>query len=371
MNKFNINQKSLIGILSSMQPICNKRTTLDITESILFQIMQKELILKSTDLEISLQSSLTIDSTVDEPVAFLISGRRIFDLVKELEGDIEFLIHENYVELKTAGVELQLNIRSAEDFPLFPERIENLMQVESEFLLSLINKVSFVIPNNHSNVALNGVLIDCSESGVTLVATDGHCLAEVKTTKYTLAEPKKWLLPKRAVLELKKILESTEEKNIFFGTCSNQLVLSGTSFNFFTKLIADSFPEYKNIMEMDGFVPAKVDRGSFSKTLKRSSCLLAGQFLSTNFSFKPGNVDIEMQNKDVGKLEESVELREFKGKKVDSRFYSPYILNGIQAIGETDIQMFIKSKTKPLIFESEKKDYKFTYLIMPVSATQN
>jgi len=48
-NRFVVKQKPLLSILSSMQPICTKRTTLEATATILFQIGHKELILKSTD----------------------------------------------------------------------------------------------------------------------------------------------------------------------------------------------------------------------------------------------------------------------------------------------------------------------------------
>jgi len=366
---FKVDQKSLVGMLSSMQPICSKKTTLDVTESIFFQVMPRELILKSTDLEISLQSSVPIESNLEETTTFLISGKRIFELVKEIEGDIEFILADTHLRLKAQGVDLQLNIRSAEDFPPFPERIENLMQIESSFLLRLIGKVCFVIPNNHSNNALNGVLFECNNKVLTLVATDGHSLAEITTEKYTLPEEKKWLLPKRAVLELKKILEGSDSENLFLGICSNQLVFSGAHFNFFTKLIVDPFPQYKPVLEKEGFIPATVAKGAFVKTLKRSNCLLAGQFLSTNFIFKPGVLDISLHNKEVGKLKESIDLDTFDGEKIESRFYSPYLLNGLQAFSESSIQFFIKNKNKPIIFESKQDDHTMIYLVMPVSAT--
>jgi len=366
---FKVDQKSLVGMLSSMQPICSKKTSLDVTESILFQVMPRELILKSTDLEISLQSSIPIESNLDEATTFLISGKRIFELVKEIEGDIEFILAASHLRLKARGVDLQLNIRSAEDFPPFPERIENLMQVESAFLLQLLTKVSFVIPHNHSNNALNGVLFECNDKVMTLVATDGHSLAEITTEKYTLPEGKKWLLPKRAVLELKKILEGSDSENLFLGTCSSQLVFSGAHFNFFTKLIVDPFPQYKPVLDREGFLPATVAKGALVKTLKRSNCLLAGQFLSTSFIFKPGTIDISLHNKEVGKLKESVLLDKFDGEAIESKFYSPYILNGLQALPESDIQFYIKNKTKPIIFESKHEEFNMLYLVMPVSAT--
>jgi len=369
-NSFKVDQKVLVGLLSSMQPICSKRTTLDVTESILFQIMPRELILKSTDLEISLQSSVSIESNLEETATFLISGKRIFELVKEIEGEIEFILAESHLRLKAQGVDLQLNIRPSQDFPPFPERIENLMQVDSSFLLSMIGKVSFVVPHNHSNNALNGVLFECNEKEMSMVATDGHCLSLVRTDKYKLADPKKWLLPKRAVLELKKVLESSSEtENLFLGTCSSQLVFSGAHFNFFTKLIVDPFPQYKPVMDKEGFLPAKVIKSSLIKTLKRSNCLLAGQFLSTNFTFKPGSLAISLHNKEVGKLKESVNLDKFEGEPVESRFYSPYLLSGLQAFIEDEVSFFIKNKAKPIIFEAEEKDYHLTYLVMPVSAS--
>ena len=145
-NKFIVEQKSLLAILSSMQPICTKRTTLDATSTILFQVGHKELVLKGTDLEISLQSSYALkDSDVTEPRSFLVSGRRIFDLVKELEADITFCLDDQQLRLTSGAVNLALNIKDPADFPPFPERIENLMQIDSPFLLDMLNKVAFLI----------------------------------------------------------------------------------------------------------------------------------------------------------------------------------------------------------------------------------
>ena len=152
---FTAPQKELISLLSSMQPICNKRTTLDVTESILFQINARELTLKATDLEISLQTTMLIDSDAMESGTFLVSGKRIFELVKEMEGDISFVIDDTSVSIKDGAVDLSLNIKAADEFPPFPERIENLMEMESPFFLGLLDKVAFLIPQNNANPALN------------------------------------------------------------------------------------------------------------------------------------------------------------------------------------------------------------------------
>src|SRR5205085_11014479 len=112
-----------------------KRTTLEITSYILFHVWYKELVLKSTDLEISLQSNCPLlKSDIEEPISFLVHGRRIFDIVKELDGDIVCLLQNNQLALEANSVQLTLNIKDAQEFPPFPERIENLMQLDTALL---------------------------------------------------------------------------------------------------------------------------------------------------------------------------------------------------------------------------------------------
>jgi DNA polymerase III subunit beta len=371
-NKFIVEQKPFLSLLAAMQPICTKRTTLDATTYIMFAVGHKELVLKSTDLEISLQSSYLVkNSTIDQPCSFLVSGRRIFDLVKELDGDISFIFDNNQLTLQAGPVDLALNIKDAQEFPPFPERIENLMQLNALFLMEMLDKVAFLIPQNNANQALNGLYLEISDTEFKMTTTDGHCLAQVSTNKYTLPENKKWLLPRRAIFEVKKILESAPDGSIFLGICGNQLVFSGESFNFFTKLLADPFPQYAPILNKEGFIGATVDRSQLVKTLRRSSCLLSGQFIATNFGFEPERLQVSMQNKEVGKLQEALPLHEFQGAKLDVRFYAPYLLSGLQAFSDDKIQFFLKNSSRPIIFETNTEQSHLTYLVMPVSPTSN
>ncbi|HSC24854.1 MAG TPA: DNA polymerase III subunit beta [Candidatus Babeliales bacterium] len=374
-NTFIVEQKPLLSILSSMQPICTKRTTLDATTTILFHVGHKELVLKSTDLEISLQASYLLkECDIDEPRLFLVSGRRLFDLVKELEGDITFILDDTSLLVKAGLVNVVLNIQNAQNFPPFPERIENLMQLSASFLLELLNKVSFLIPQNNANSSLNGLFLEISESELKMTASDGHCLAQVQTSVYTLEDPHQWLLPRRAIFEVKKILESSSDTTVFLGLCGNQLVFSGESFNFFSKLLVNVFPAYETILNKKDFIPARVERSHFIKTLRRSSCLLSGQFIATNFAFGSEKLKVSLHNKEVGTLEEEVPLFDFTGAECDIRFYAPYLLNGLQVFPDEQIQFYLQGKSKPIIFDaynkSEGNEYAMFYLVMPVAQAQ-
>lgn len=370
-NTFIVDQKLLFSILLSMQPICTKRTALDATSSILFQVGHKELVLKSTDLEISLQASCQlIESNVDKNCSFLVPGRRIFEVVKELEGPISCILTGTQLSLQAGDVFLSLNVKEAQEFPPFPERIENLMHIDASLLLKMVESVGFLIPQNNGNPALNGLLVELTPEFLKMTTTDGHSLAQASTTKTQFKESRTWLLPRRAIFELKKILETVEDKTLFLGMCGNQLVFSGELFNFFTKILVDQFPDYRAILSKDEFVPAKVDRSRFLKTLRRSACLLlANQFVPTKFSFTHGSVRVSMTNKEVGTLDEQVPVSGAEHKQVIMYLYTPFLLHGIQAFHDNDLMFYVKSGVTPIFFESHTDDFSMTYLVMPVSPT--
>ena len=202
-----------------------------------------------------------------------------------------------------------------------------------------------------------------------MTTTDGHCLAQVRTDKTHFHEPKTWLLPRRAIFELKKILETVQDTTLFLGICGNQLVFSGELFNFFTRLLADQFPNYRTILDKSTFEKATIERSRFIKTLKRSVCLLSNQFVATTFAFSDALVHVTMKNKEVGSLDEHVSFIGSKKTHMDIRFYAPYLLNGIQAFHDDSLTFFLKNSTKPIIFESQADGYAITYLVMPVSPT--
>lgn len=368
-----VEQKQLLSILSSMQPICTKRTSLDSTSFILFHVGYREVVLKSTDLEVSLQSNCGIvKNTSDSEVQFLVSGKRIFDLVKELEGDISCTISNTQLHLHANDVRVSLNLKDPEDFPSFPERIENIMQLEAELLVEMINRVAFVIPQNHANASLNGLYWELSSDKMTMTATDGHCLAQVNSHRYRSDEPRRWLLPRRAIFELKKIIETSGAKNLFLGLCGNQIVFSGDSFNFFTKLLNDAFPQYASILNKEGFVSAAIDRARLIKTLRRATCFLSGNLIqATSFFFNNAVLTVNMENKEIGKLEEEIPLNTSVENQTMLYFYAPYLLNGLQVFSGDALSFHLKSNAMPIMFEQKESGYELLYLVMPIVPQRN
>lgn len=366
---FTIEQKQLIAILSASLPICTKRTTIESTASLLLHVRSRELIVKCTDLEVALQISHTLDQEPStDPISVLISCKRLHDIVKELEGSIQLTIESHAITLISGSGSITLHTADASQFPPFPERIENLMHIDSARCMELIRTVSMIIPAHHTNSALTGLLWEIGPEGLTMTTTDGHCLAHVKDPSLTLSESRSWLVPRRAVLELQKIVETMRESVLFIGLCGKQLVISGESFNFFTKLLSGTFPQYAPVLDHTQFYPARVQRPALLKTVRRAATLLSGQFIAAQFSFMPTRITVQLMNKDVGTLHEEIPLEGFSGEACETRLYAPYVLNGLTGFELDHITMYVHSPLKPVMFAAERPSgISHMYLVMPVA----
>ena len=53
------------------------------------------------------------------------------------------------------------------------------MQLELRHFFDMLDKAAFLIPQNNSNPALNGLLLEVSNKEFKMTATDGHCLVQV------------------------------------------------------------------------------------------------------------------------------------------------------------------------------------------------
>ncbi|MBN2267199.1 MAG: DNA polymerase III subunit beta [Candidatus Babeliaceae bacterium] len=372
-NHFYIEKKNIVPLLSAFQPLCTKRTTLDITAHILVQSSNRELVLKGTDLEVSLQASCAVtESKTTTTESFLVPGRRMFESIKEMEGGITCALVDNQLVLQSDGADLRLNIKNPDEFPPFPERIENLMHLHASDFLAMLDHTMFLIPQNNSNPALNGLLLELSPEGLRLTATDGHSLINLQTDKYQYEKPLSWLLPRRAIFELKKLVESTSCQTLFVGTCDGQVVFSGELFNFFTRLIAQPFPDYRPVMDCSNFFEGNVDRSQLLRALRRAACLLSGNFLATRFLFTHEDLRIRMENKGVGTLDERIPVTIANLEEdQEVRFYAPYLIDGLQVFSQQRLKFFIKNSTRPIMCETQENGCTIRYLVMPVAPQSN
>ena len=386
---FFVDQKPLAAILALVQNICNKKVALEATANVFFQISDaQEVIIRATDLDISLQFSLPAKVVVATEVSsFLVNAKRLYDFVKELTSLVKFsydgttlsINYGNDEEALDPNFHLSLLTTDPATFPVFPERIENVTSLDANFLQYALEKTSPLIPSSNPNPALNCLLLDFDTTGLDIVSTDGHSLACVRNPNYSLSQAHSWMLPKKSVLEFKKIIDSflqaqfsssaatAEPQELFLGLCKGQVVFSGPNFNFFSRLIADPFPNYKALLNFTDFHKGQLMLPVLTTILRRVGYLLAGRFLPASLAFDQGRLQISLSNPDSGEFSEAMSFVASKHFTFTLKFYTPYLLAACAALGQQEADFFIKSATQPLVFIQEKQEITFTYLVMPMA----
>lgn len=378
---FSLDQQLLSTALSLVQNICSRKTALDATNDVLFVVNEAhEVVLRVTDLEICLQFVLPAFVVVREQTSFLVNAKRLFDFVKDLSLQVKFSydgsrLFVNYGDdLLQEDPNFHLSLLTADPstFPSFPERIENIFNLDANFLQFALEKTTSLIPQSAANSAINGLFVEFDEKGASFVSTNGHSLILINNQNFKASQRFSWTLPRKSALELKKLVDALcadslnqSTPTLFFGVCSGYLVVSGENFTFFTRLIAEPFPNYKAALNYSEFSKGKLSFSNLVPVLRRVGYLLSGKFLPANFAFANSRLKISFSNPDSGSFSESIAFCELGKFDVAASFYSPYLLSAASAFENNEVDFFV-NQSSPIFFTHDFELGSLLYLIMPV-----
>ena len=193
------------------------------------------------ELEISASSRIKSSSEV----TFTIYAKDLIDIVRKLpdKTQIKFKIEENKVYLNANKNTFELNTFNHLDFPALPKtQNTSIIKIKQEALKELIENTSFSMGNQDIRAYLNGLYFELNTDSLTVVATDGHRLSigEVSQTN-NLDEKKTVILPRKAVLELTKLLNKSSQDVAEIHLSDNYFSLIDSNTKIISRLIAVSY----------------------------------------------------------------------------------------------------------------------------------
>ncbi len=95
---------------------------------------------------------------------------------------------------------------------------------------------------------LNGLFLNSEGKEITAVATDGHRLAVSEEKLSTAAEPFTAIIPRKCILEIKRILmddKDNKAKLVNFSCNNKKIAFKIGQHTVTSKLIEGNYPEYK------------------------------------------------------------------------------------------------------------------------------
>jgi len=363
--KTTIKREELLAPLQHVIGAVERRQTLPILGNVLFKSTGGDLSLTATDLEIEMVATLNAAGTDDFQTT--IPARKLLDICKALPdgSSINFNIEDNRVSLTSARSRFSLATLPAQDFPSLDEiDVQHSFSIPQNLLKGLFDKTSFAMAQQDVRYYLNGILMEISPKQVKLVATDGHRLALSQSLLDSgVGEDRQIIIPRKAVLELSRLLDSTDTA----ARCElsqNHFRVETDSLVFTTKLIDGKFPDYQRVIPVDGNKIMRVEREALKQAMSRIAILSNEKYRGIRLTFSSGNLSIQANNPDQEEAEEELQV-DYNEGDMEIGFNVTYLIDVLNVLGSEKVQVKLKDSNSSAII-SDSEDESSLYVVMPM-----
>ena len=367
--KFIISSESLLKNLQVLGSILNNNNTLPILDCFLFEIENKELFITSSDLETSLTSNISIDSSIKVNIA--IPAKLLIDVVRSLpDQPLTFSILENNIlEINSTNGQYSLSYYDGSDYPK-PLNVEEASKIsfESPTLLKIINSTIFASGNDDLRPVMSGVFFQISSDSSCFVATDAHKLVKYERKDVMSAESIEFIVPNKPLNILKNILQDQESKtNVLYN--KTNAIFSFSKFKLVCRLIDGKYPNYDAVIPKENPNVLEIDRNQFLQAAKRSSIFSSKSTNQVKLEIKGNKLVIKAEDIDFNnKSEETLDCN-YNGSDISIGFNSKFIVEMLSNLSSDSIKLELSSPSRagiisPNISSDDNED--IIMLVMPI-----
>jgi len=364
-----VSKFELLRELTATQGVVERKTTIPILSNYLFEAAGDKLSLTATDLDLSLRTSC--NAKVKKEGACTIPARKLYDYVKLLpDADITIRLLENHwVSIRCGRSNTKMVGMARSNFPglpVFPSA--GVIKIPAAVLRSMIAKTGFAIASEESRYTLNGALMVLKPESITMVATDGHRLAHVERTgeKFeSVSGEMKTLIPKKAMDELKSLLDS-EAETIDFAKDESTLFFRVGPRLLTSRQLTGQFPNYEAVLPKDVSKSITLQGEELGAAIARVAQFADERSRAVRLRLEKGELKLSASSTETGESEDSIEIA-YDGEPMAIGFNAQYLIDFIKATGSREVKLELKdAQSAGQLRPSEGEDYKYRYIVMPM-----
>jgi DNA polymerase-3 subunit beta len=365
-----VSKSELLKELTATQGVVERKTTIPILSNYLFEAADDRLTLTATDLDLSLRTSCA--TKVKKEGSCTIPARKLYDYVKLLpDGDISIKLLENHwISIRCGRSNTKMVGMARANFPTLPVfPAAGAVKIPAKVLRAMIGKTIFAIANEESRYTLNGALMVLKPESITMVATDGHRLAHVERPgeKFEgISGEMKTLVPKKAMNELRILLDATDSDHVEFAKDDSTLFFRIGQRLLTSRQLTGQFPNYEAVLPKDNNKSITVKAADFSSAIQRVAQFADERSGAIRMKLEKNELKISSSSTETGESEDSLETA-YDGDLVTMGFNSAYLLDFLKASGADQVRLEFKdSQSAGQLRPEEGEDYKYRYIVMPM-----
>ena len=364
-----VSKFELLRELTATQGVVERKTTIPILSNYLFEATADKLSLTATDLDLSLRTSC--NAKVKKEGACTIPARKLYDYVKLLpDADLTIRLLENHwVSIRCGRSNTKMVGMARANFPglpVFPSA--GVIKIPAAVLRSMIAKTGFAIASEESRYTLNGALMVLKPESITMVATDGHRLAHVERTgeKFEgVSGEMKTLIPKKAMDELKSLLDS-EAETIDFAKDESTLFFRVGPRLLTSRQLTGQFPNYEAVLPKDVSKSITLQGEELGAAIARVAQFADERSRAVRLRLEKGELKLSASSTETGESEDSIEIA-YDGEPMAIGFNAQYLIDFIKATGSREVKLELKdAQSAGQLRPAEGEADKYRYIVMPM-----
>jgi DNA polymerase-3 subunit beta len=248
---FTINKEIMLNHLLIAQKALSAKTPAPYLQGIKLEVYQNELIMITSNSEISIKLSLKDESlVVEETGEVLIPGKYFVEIIRKLDGvklDLS-VIDNNMLRIVAGNSDVTLNMLNVEDFPQIDfSTNDNPIKIDSKTLKSVIRQTTFAASTIENRPILTGVNVRVDQQKMVAIATDSFRLSQKFIDLPTNFENMNVVIPARSLDELIKILELPLDE-VLIHLDNKSILFEYGNVLFQSRLLDGNFPETSRLI---------------------------------------------------------------------------------------------------------------------------
>jgi len=365
-----VSKFELLRELAATQGVVERKTTIPILSNYLFEAADGKLSLTATDLDLSLRTSCA--AKVKKEGSCTIPARKLHDYVKLLpDAEITIKLLENHwVSIRCGRSNTKMVGMARSNFPTLPVfPTTGVVTIPAQALRGLIARTGFAIANEESRYTLNGALMVLKAESIIMVATDGHRLAHIERSgeKFDgVSGEMKTLVPKKAMDELKSLLDSSDVDAIEFAKDESTLYFRIGSRLLTSRQLTGQFPNYEAVLPKDNNKSITVPSEDLSAAIARVAQFADERSRAVRLKLDKSELKLSASSTEAGESEDSIEIS-YNGDPLTIGFNAIYILDFLKAVGAGDVKLELKdAQSAGQLRPADSEEYKYRYIVMPM-----
>ena len=363
--KFTAEKSQIVDSLQNAAAVAERRQTIPILANLRLKTSSGKLEVTATDLEIQIKSYSEL-LKVEEEGETTVSARKMSELCRSLpDGEnVEFKLNEGKLTVSSKNFNGDFATISADDFPeLEVNEEQDTADIPSDALKRILTKTSFSMASQDVRYYLNGLLLALSGGTLKGGATDGHRLALSSTTTKEKGLEMSNILPRKAVLELAKLLPPDDSSvQILIGP--TYIGVNTDNLCFSSKLIDGKYPDYEKVFPSGEPLPLLIGKETLQSALSRASVLSNEKYRGVRFELSKSSLRLTANNPEQESAEEVLDV-DYDGADLEVGFNIGYLIDVLSVLEEESVKFEFYGEDSSCVIKEPSSEEE-VYVIMPM-----